>query len=402
MTKAIKMTQRISVSALDAVRKPLAEAKGMPNAAYDDPALFEIERDHVLGKTWAGLAFASELPNKGFAKPVDFMGLPLVIMRTRSDDLKVFHNVCSHRGMILIREETEVQGVVRCPYHSWTYDLDGNLKGTPHIGGVGVHKVDGFDCANHNLKEIRSSLWLGIIFINLSSDAPEFGEFIQPLLDRWDGFTGKGGLDQIRVANTGSSMDLMIQANWKLAVENYCEAYHLPWVHPALNSYSPLNEHYNLVVNEYMSGQGTNNYNLSGVAGTQLPQFPGWPEAKIRQGEYVSLYPNLLLGLQADHVFVIILCPLANNQTLEKLEISYVGDAATGDEFAANRSAVLDSWRVVFGEDVFAVEGMQNGRKSPGFSGGVFSPILDEPTHHFHTWTANRYEAIIAAEELLV
>lgn len=370
MSKAIEMTQRIPTAALDAVRQPLATAKGMPNAAYADPALFEFERDQVLGKTWSGLAFASELPKKGFAKPVDFMGLPLVIMRNRNDELKVFHNVCSHRGMRLIREETEVQGVVRCPYHSWTYDLNGKLKGTPHIGGVGVHQVAGFSCADHGLKEIRAALWLGMIFINLSGDAPEFAEFIQPLLDRWEVFTGQGGLDQVRVANTGSSMELLVEANWKLAVENYCEAYHLPWVHPALNSYSPLDQHYNLIVNEYMSGQGTYNYNLSDIAGTTLPQFEQWPADKIRQGEYVSLYPNILLGLQADHLFAIILQPLANNRTLEKLELSYVGDRATGDEFGASRAAVLDSWRVVFGEDVFAVEGMQNGRQSPGFNGG--------------------------------
>lgn len=398
MTKAIEMTQRIPAAALDAVRQPLAAAKGMPNAAYADPELFEFERDQVLGKTWAGLEFASALPKKGFVKPVDFMGLPLVIMRTRKDELKVFHNVCSHRGMTLIREEATIEGMIRCPYHSWTYDLEGNLKGTPHIGGVGVHKVEGFSCDNHGLKEVRSALWLGMVFINLSGEAPEFVEFIQPLLERWDVFTGADGLEQIRVADTGSSMELLVEANWKLAVENYCEAYHLPWVHPALNSYSPLSQHYNLVVNKDMSGQGTYNYSPSNVTGMTLPQFADWPQDKIRQGEYVSLYPNVLLGLQADHVFTIILQPLAHNRTLEKLELSYVGEAATGVDLEACRLAVLDSWKVVFNEDVFAVEGMQNGRQSPGFSGGVFSPVLDGPTHHFHTWTANCYEAGIAAQ----
>jgi choline monooxygenase len=398
MTKAITMTGKIPAATLEAVRQPLAQAQGMPNAAYADPALFELERDQVLGKTWAGLAFASELPKKGFAKPVDFMGLPLLIMRNREDELKVFHNVCSHRGMMLIREETEVQGVVRCPYHSWTYDLNGNLKGTPHIGGVGVHKVAGFSCDNHGLKEIRSARWLGMVFINLSADAPSFVDYIQPLMERWEAFTGSGGMDQLKVANTGSSMELRVEANWKLAVENYCEAYHLPWVHPALNSYSPLDQHYNLIVNEYMSGQGTRTYNPANPTGVTLPQFADWPPEKVRTGEYVSLYPNVLLGIQVDHVFAIILQPQAHNRTLEKLQLYYVGAAAIGDEYAACRSSVLDSWRVVFGEDVFAVEGMQNGRRSPGFSGGVFSPVLDEPTHHFHTWTANRYAEAIAAE----
>ncbi|WP_417228406.1 aromatic ring-hydroxylating oxygenase subunit alpha [Amphritea sp.] len=389
MTTTVK--HRIPMTALDAVRQPIAQANGMPNAVYDDPSLFEYERDNVLGKNWAGLVFASELPKNGFAKPVDFMGLPLAVMRNRDGELKVFHNICSHRGMIMLREETEVEGMVRCPYHSWTYDLNGNLKGTPHIGGVGVHTAEGFVCEKHGLKEIRAGVWNGIVFINLSGDAQDFDSFIQPLIQRWEEFTGKGGFDLVNVAHTGSNMELTVEANWKLAVENYCEAYHLPWVHPSLNTYSPLDQHYNLIVNDDMSGQGSYTYNLSDVAGTSLPQFSDWPADKIRQAEYISLYPNVLLGVQADHVFSIILQPQTNSRTLEKLELAYVGEEATGDRYEACRSAVLESWKVVFGEDVFAVEGMQNGRKSPAFQGGVFSPVLDGPTHHFHQWVAKQY-----------
>lgn len=389
------VNHQIPESMLDAVCQPIAEANGMPNKAYNDPTVFEYERDHVLGKNWAGLAFTSELPANGYAKPVDFMGLSLAIMRNREGELKVFHNVCSHRGMVLLREETVVEGVVRCPYHSWTYDLNGNLKGTPHIGGIGNHKAEGFVCEKHGLKEVRCAIWNGIIFINLDGKAEPFEDFIQPLLERWEHFTGKGGIEQTVVAPTGSSMELTVKANWKLAVENYCEAYHLPWVHPSLNTYSPLDQHYNLVINESMSGQGTYTYNLADVAGTTLPKFADWPEDQIRQAEYVSLFPNVLLGVQADHVFSIILQPQAYNLTLEKLQLCYVGEVAAGDEYAACRSAVLDSWKVVFGEDVFAVEGMQNGRNSPAFSGGVFSPVLDEPTHCFHRWVANQYSQTV-------
>ncbi|MEM5527969.1 aromatic ring-hydroxylating dioxygenase subunit alpha [Gammaproteobacteria bacterium AS21] len=383
--------KRISITALDAVHKPIEEANGLPNAVYDDPQLFEYERDYVLGRNWAGLLFASELPKNGFAKPIDFMGLPLAVMRNRDGEINVFHNVCSHRGMILLREETEVEGMIRCPYHSWTYDLNGKLKGTPHIGGVGHHKVPGFNCEKHNLRQVRSSIWNDIVFINLSGEAEAFDDFIQPLNERWQSFIGDTGYDNLTVAATGSSMELTIKANWKLAIENYCEAYHLPWVHPSLNSYSPLDQHYNLIVNDDMSGQGSYTYNLSDVAGTSLPKFTAWPQEKIRQAEYISLYPNILLGLQADHFFSIILMPQKNNQTLEKLQLSYVGAEATGDEYSACRTAVLESWKVVFGEDVFAVEGMQNGRKSPAYQGGVFSPVLDGPTHHFHQWVANQY-----------
>ncbi len=384
----------IPMETLDDVRKPLAEAAGMPNSVYTDDAMFELERDEVLGKTWAALGYTSDLPSNGFAKPVDFMGLPLAIMRNRDGEYKVFHNVCSHRGMILLTEETEVEGMVRCPYHSWTYDLNGNLKGTPHIGGVGVHKAEGFACEKHGLREVRSHVWAGMVFINLSGDAKPFEEHIEPLVERWSEFCGKDGWDQLTIAPTGSQMQLEVQCNWKLAIENYCEAYHLPWVHPSLNTYSPLDQHYNLIVNDDMSGQGSYNYNLSDVAGTRLPRFASWPQDRLRHAEYVSLYPNVMLGMQADHFFAIILEPKQKDVTNENLRLFYVGEEACGDEYAACRHSQLEAWKVVFGEDVFAVEGMQAGRKSPGFTGGVFSPVLDGPTHHFHTWVANKYAAI--------
>jgi len=384
----------IPMTTLESVRKPLADAVGMPNAVYTDDELFEVERDHVLGATWAALGFTSDLPVNGFAKPVDFMGLPLAIMRNRDGEYKVFHNVCSHRGMILLTEETEVEGMVRCPYHSWTYDLNGNLKGTPHIGGVGVHKAEGFACEKHGLREVRSHVWGGMVFINLSGDAKPFEEHIEPLIQRWSDFCGKDGWDNLHIAPTGSQMQLEVNCNWKLAIENYCEAYHLPWVHPSLNTYSPLDQHYNLIINEDMSGQGSYTYNLSEVAGTRLPRFPSWPEDRLRQAEYVSLYPNVMLGMQADHFFAIILEPRKKDVTVENLRLFYVGEEACGDEYAASRHSQLEAWKVVFGEDIFAVEGMQAGRQSPGFTGGVFSPVLDGPTHHFHGWVADKYAAI--------
>ncbi|MEM8501094.1 MAG: aromatic ring-hydroxylating dioxygenase subunit alpha [Pseudomonadota bacterium] len=384
---------KIPLLNLESVHKPIHEANGMPNAVYREPELFAFECEQVMGKTWAGLAFVSDLPQKGYVKPIEFMGVPLLLLRNQQGDIKVVHNVCSHRGMPLVREERAVAGKMRCAYHSWTYDLNGDLKGTPHIGGVGVHEVDGFDCSEHGLKPVRMAIWMNMIFINLSGDAPTFEEHITPLLSRWEQLTGKHGLDQVQPASSGSRMEIEVKANWKLAVENYCEAYHLPVLHPGLNSYSPLNEHYNIICDDYGSGQGSYNYSLSAVAGTTLPQIAEWPEDKIRHAEYISFYPNVLLGLQADHAFAIILQPLAENKTLERLELYYVGDEALSDTYYDCRNSVLEAWQIVFSEDVFAVEGMQEGRRSPAFKGGVFSPVLEGPTHHFHGWVARKYKA---------
>jgi choline monooxygenase len=380
----------ISLERLQQVLAPIGDATGLPNAAYTSAEYFRYERDEVLGRTWAGLAFADSIPERPFALPIEFMGLPLLITRDRSGALRVFHNVCSHRGMKLVAEPVEVQGVITCRYHCWSYAANGDLKATPHLGGVNQHSFEGFKNSEHGLKAVRSAEFMGIIFINLGGDAPAFEEYIGPLKERATGFVGKRGWPRLRPGITGSHLELTVRCNWKLAVENYCEAYHLPWVHPSLNSYSKLEDHYCFLDAKDFSGQGSLAYRLSDVAGTRLPRLEDWPAQRMHVAEYPSLYPNVLLGFHADHTFAIILTPLGPDLTREEVRIFYVGEGAESDTYGACRAATHAAWRVVFGEDVFAVEGMQAGRASPGYQGGVFSPVMDEATHHFHRWVAAR------------
>jgi choline monooxygenase len=379
--------------ALDAILQPIEKATGLPNQAYTSETFFAHERDNVLGKGWAGLWFASDLPRKGYVKPVEFMGLPLLILRNKQNEIKVFHNVCSHRGMLLVHDEMEVQGALRCKYHSWSYSLDGELKGTPHLGGIGQQKIDGFMHCDHGLKPVRSAVWMDVIFINLSGDAPAFDDYVKPLTEKWQPFLGDTGLERMRAAVNGKGLEVEVKSNWKLAVENYCESYHLPWIHPGLNTYSRLEDHYHIMYGDDFGGQGSYAYRLSDEVGTALPRFPEWPEERLEQAEYVAFYPNVLLGIQADHAFAMIVEPQASDLSMEHLRLYYVGDEAVGDLHAASRNATLESWRVVFAEDIDAVEGMQRGRRSPGYRGGVFSPVMDNPTHHFHQWMARKLQA---------
>ncbi|MDC9719164.1 MAG: aromatic ring-hydroxylating dioxygenase subunit alpha [Gammaproteobacteria bacterium] len=382
---------RIPLTSLENAVLPIENASGLPNVMYNDPELFIEERDRLLGTTWAGAGFAGDLPTPGYVKPISFMGLPLVIMRDRDDVIRVFHNVCSHRGMVLINEEGPVQGSIRCPYHSWTYDLAGQLKGTPHLGGVGVHKVDSFLCEKHGMKEVSSAVWFDIVFINLDGKAKPFETFIAPVVERWQPFLGDTGYTHMRREASGEgSFTLNVACNWKLAVENYCESYHLPWVHPNLNVYSRIQDHYHIMFANEFSGQGTMVYNLADTAGTRLPVFPQWQQNRMKEAEYITVFPNVLLGIQADHTFAIVLEPVANDHTVEHLRLMYVGDEAIGPAYKGCRDATLAAWKEVFGEDVAVVEGMQRGRASPGFSGGKFSPVQDNPTHYFHQWAAQR------------
>lgn len=379
------------VDALAAVTADAAVTPGLPNMLYTDPHWFRFERDRILGSSWTAVVFGSELAAPGYVKPVSLMGIPLLVVRDRDGELRVFHNVCSHRGMRLVSDEGPSRNVIRCPYHSWAYDFSGHLLSTPLVGGVDKHDCAGLDRSNHGLRPVRFAVWMDIVFVNLSADAESFDQFIAPLEARWAPLLGRADRQPVNPAASDGRLDLQVACNWKLAVENYCEAYHLPWVHPSLNSYSPLDQHFNITDGERMSGQGTHVYELASNAGVELPMVHGWPPDRLRYAEYISLYPNTLLGLQADHFFAVIVLPQTHDQSLEKMQISYVGAAATDDRYAACRAAVLKSWDTVFREDIFAVEGMQAGRSSPGFEGGVLTPVQDMSTRHFHTWAAKRY-----------
>ena len=135
----------------------ITQSAALPNRAYTSHDDWLKERDTVIAQTWSGLGFSSDIAEPGSVYPVTFMGLPLVMVRDQHGRARVFHNVCRHRGMQLVSEAGDAGLVIRCPYHKWGYDLSGQLKTTPNIGGMGVHEVAGFNCADHALpKTLRT------------------------------------------------------------------------------------------------------------------------------------------------------------------------------------------------------------------------------------------------------
>lgn len=369
---------------LSHVRQPIEKAHGLPNAHYIDPGTFAEERQSVLFDNWAGLAVAADVPEVGDAAPLTFLGMPLLMVRDKSGTVRVFQNTCRHRGMILVEEPRKIEGAIRCPYHSWCYSTDGRLVSTPHVGGPGQNTHAGIDRALLGLIEIRSHIWMDVVFINVSGTAPAFVDAHADLIARWAEFDKPlfhGGPD--------SRFALEVDCNWKLAVENYCESYHLPWVHPGLNSYSRLEDHYHIEAKGLYSGQGTLVYRqLADEAGKVFPDFEGLSDKWDTAAEYITVYPNVLLGVHRDHTFAIVLVPQGPEKTIENIHLYY----AQPDTAPDLRDRNTAQWKEVFAEDVFVVEGMQKGRHAVQFDGGRFSPAMDGPTHLFHDWVASQLE----------
>ena len=376
---------------LDIVNKPIHQAHGLPNECYTSKEYTLVERKKLFEDKWIVIGSASSLKEAGDAKPIDLLGIPILIVRTKENQIKVFHNICSHRGLKLVNKPGKIKNVIRCPYHSWSYNLDGELMSTPHIGGMNIHEAPKFEKSKSNLKEIRSHIWLDLIMININNNEISFDEYIKPLSDRWEKFWPVKDRDLINHSKDYGYFKLNAKCNWKFAIENYCESYHLPWVHPGLNSYSKIEDHYHIqgLPNRF-AGQGTVAYNPKFVGNEKLPCFPSWPKHKENIAEYIALFPNVMLGIHKDHYYAYWLEPINHELTLEHMEIYYVGEeAANSKKFKSLREQNHKQWEDIQKEDVDIIQGMQIGRNSPVYNGGNFSPVMDNPTHHFHKWVVN-------------
>ena len=255
------LSKILDIKKLMNVDKPIESANGLPNECYTSEQYLEYERDKIFCDKWTVIGVGSSIPNAGDAKPYNLLGIPLIIVRDRDLNIRVFHNVCSHRGFKLIDKPCTLKNVIRCPYHSWSYDFKGNLVATPHIGGLNIHNSDKFKKNQSNLKEVRSKVWMDIIFVNINSNEIDFEDYIKPLEDRWSKFINHDDQKLLIHSNDYGYFDLEVKSNWKFAIENYCESYHLPTIHPELNKVSDINDHYHIqgLPNRF-AGQGSEKY----------------------------------------------------------------------------------------------------------------------------------------------
>lgn len=384
------MTFKLTKDEVSIINNPIQLAKGLPSRCYTSKEGSKFDCATTLALSWTCLGHFSNL-KPGCYQTIDIFGMPLAIVSDNKGVNRVFHNVCRHRGHKLLESSGSLNGVIKCPYHSWIYKLNGALKATPLIGGYGDHTNKNLDFSKYGLHEVKSDNWFGLTFININGNEIDLNDHLTPLINRWKRFLGPHGFKELSNRSESDSTELTVNANWKLVVENYIESYHLPWVHPTLNTYSKIEHHYNIIINKMAAGQGTKQ--ISPLTGTRytLPKFLHWPEKNAQYGEYIAIFPNLLLGIHIDHVFSIVLQPLAPDKTLEKIQLSYIGVKKITKKHVESKKRLLNRWCSVFKEDVLPLEGMQKGRESKAFDGGIFSPKLETATHEFHKWVASKY-----------
>lgn len=364
------------------LRATIEGRRGLPGRFFTDERIFAEERARIFDNTWWCAGLSADAPARGDLHAVSHLGMPLLFVRDATR-LRVFHNVCSHRGSVLVEGSRRAQGRITCPYHAWTYHLSGELAGTPHAAGAGRHECARFERSTLGLREIRSVEWAGHVFIDLRGTAPSFDEWIAPVATRlanvdWSYMRYDAQLAQ----------HVDVAANWKIVAENFVESYHLPSVHRKLNAVNPMAEHYQILGGHSYLGQGSVAYEGERAVGAALPAFPDW--GKSDRYEALYIFPNLILTPLANMVFSILMQPESASRTRERLEFFFAGDRAMHEEYAAARRAAAGFITDVNSEDIHIVERVQRGRLSPAFEGGQFSDAQEATSRHLQQLLAAR------------
>jgi choline monooxygenase len=335
--------------AIAALMNPPAAAKGLPGRAYTDPAFFDLERTKLFPRRWMAIGVAHEVAEPGDARPVSVAGWPLLMVRGRDRTLRVFLNICPHRGMSPVPEPCKGLATIRCPWHSWSFDLEGKLMAQPNIGGVGVNKCDGFDREKLGLRELRAGVWMNTVFVNIDGKAPPLAEHVDPLLKHCAAY-------DFSLLRHGGWHDLDIPANWKLTVEGGIEDYHLPWIHGQIFHGRP-NWWGRAVIDRTMVGTEScipqpEDANLINTRAAKLPPFPGLPADARDMGNFMCLFPNLGVTVLTDHIAVTQFMPQAVDRTYYRKDYYFVGDeAANGPAYADARKAVGEGWKQINAQD---------------------------------------------------
>ncbi len=349
--------------------------KGLPGAAYTSEAFFRLEQQKVFQANWSLAGFVHELPAPGNARPSLMGGVPIVAVHGSDGRIRVFHNVCRHRGLQLVDQPCSGKKRLMCPYHAWTYGLDGKLVMAPHFGGLGKQPVAGFDYADYGLKEVRSAVWHDWIFVNIDGKAPAFEDFLAPL----KAYIGDLDLDHIHPIIEMDSGT--VNANWKFLSENFCEPYHVPVVHPETAAGQPLKDHY-MVRDRHLTGCGIK---ISGEIDDLKPPRQGGRDLCLDiSAWYLVLFPhfNFFVYFGDDtHVYVMLNSPIAPGLTHQRRVIYQIGGTKPSE-------ASKEEWRRlnadVVREDWDMAERLQLGRASPVMAdGGVMSPVWEVGEHGF-------------------
>jgi choline monooxygenase len=344
-------------------RAPLAEAWTIPAPWYTDPRVMEMERHTVFSRSWQMVGRADLVSEPGQYITCDLAGEPVMVVRGSDGVLRGFFNVCRHHAAAVLTEPEGKAVNLRCPYHGWTYTLEGELKGTPDFAGV-----CNFDRAANGLVPVETALWEKWVFVRVEPDGPSLEDFLGADLI---GQVRSLGLEKL---HWFERRHYVLDCNWKVFVDNYLDGgYHVPHLHKGLDS-----------VLDY------SNYTIENGERFCLQSSPvvrGRAEAQtgsVRKGErarYYWIYPNLMINWYEGVMDTNLVRPLGVNKT-EVIFDFYFADTSE-DAREHNLSSIAVGQRIQ-NEDVAVCHSVQRGLTSRGYVAGRLSVRREAGEHLFH------------------
>jgi Rieske 2Fe-2S family protein len=374
-------------AALAAALRPFGSSTMLPRAAYTDPAVFAWEQQNFLGGGWTCVGFSAMLPDPGDQRAEPAGSGSVLLTRDEDGTLHAFANACRHRGHELLpagdtgQPDTVQRNTIICPYHSWTYGLDGSLR-----FAQGFRSADGFDRSAWGLTELPVADWHGLIFVDASGGAA------RPLADalrELDPIVAPYEPERLVIAGRHR---YDAAANWKILTENYHECYHCPMIHPELCRVSPPKSGENYAARGRWVGgwmdlrDGMTTMSLDGTSGA--PALRGLDAAGRRTVIYVNVFPNILLSLHPDYVMTHRLVPLAADRTMIECVWSFAPEATAAPGF--DPGYAIDFWDITNRQDWQACESVQRGLASPHAQPGPLAPDEDA-VYQFVTMVGRGY-----------
>jgi len=340
-----------------------ATARTLPAAFYVDRRYFDREMERLFARMWVCAGREEQIERVGQFFLRQLLGESIIVTRGPSG-VNAFFNVCRHRGtQLCTAADGTFGGSIQCPYHAWTYDLDGRLIGAPHM-----EEVPHFRKSDHPLHRVAAATWDGHVFLNLNPTPEPLSAQLGPLRERFRPWR----MQDLRL---GRRIVYDVKANWKLIIQNYNECLHCPNLHPALNKLS----HYLSGENEplqatYMGGRmdlrpGVETLSFDGSCPREL--LPGLSPDDRRRVYYYAIFPNMLLSLHPDYMMVHTLWPLAPDRTLNICEWHFQPSEIARDGF--NPSDAVDFWDMTNRQDWHVCELSQSGIGSRAYTPGPYS-----------------------------
>jgi choline monooxygenase len=346
------------------ITKSVTIAEALPARLYRDPEVAELEQSRIFSRTWQFACHVSQLPAPGSYLTAQAGAEPVLVLRDDEGELRAFRNVCRHRGSRLLSGSGDCGKAIRCRYHGWTYRFDGSLIGVPE-----GRSIPGLDKSALGLLPARIEALCGLVFVNLDVHATPLAEQVAGLPERLAPY----GLERLRVRPEKPTTQ---PANWKIAVDNYLEGYHVPIAHPGLMRLLDYKRYdaelhdgwvwYDAPLRDKPSGN-----RMERVYQRLVEPMPGLSEADRRVWHYVFIYPNTAIDLYPDQVGVWRIGPdgpLRSAHLALTLLPPRPGLRTRAAQFA-NRKVN----QVVSDEDVDLVANQQAGLETRGFEPGPLS-----------------------------